>query len=203
MPSKLLVKPPSSKKLIIHDRQGRPVPARPRDDKPFMDFFKALPDFDEFKTALAMSEDPRFNLLLEQILDPANTGINYVVMARRANVTLAEMHNFWKEYNHHRGMIRMVGHMPDVMEDIAKDARSTVENCPSCHGAGEKDGIPCKRCNQTGEVRLPGDNNSRQLLFEALGYKQKGPLVAIQQNFDSGSLVEQTSKEIQKILQGN
>lgn len=208
MPSSASGKPKKPKKVFRYDEPkrlgGRKVPLQATHDKPFMNFFASLPDFEEFKTALAVCEDPRFNCLLEAILDPRNQNTSYVRLARLQGITLPEINDYWRNYNHHRGMVRMVAHLPEVMEDVAKDSKSTADECPRCSGSGlTKAKTICVRCNGQGTIRVAGDNNSRQILFEALGYTKKhGPLVAIQQNFEGGSLVDQSSREIQKILQG-
>ena len=58
---------------------------------------------------------------------------------------------------------------PAIMEDVALDARSRMETCKGCQGEGTVNTRRCPQCEGEGLTRVPGDHQSRKLLFQTLG----------------------------------
>ena len=93
------------------------------------------------------------------------------------------------------------------MMDVTEDSLSKMMCCPRCDGLKQvqidKDtSRECPVCKGVGEIRVPGDADARNLLFEAMKLTGRGAVtVAIQQNFGQGSLEEELQLT-QKIVMG-
>jgi len=81
--------------------------------------------------------------------------------------------------------------MPKILEDTAIDAQTRVVTCSMCDGEGkvgsdsavnrQRIGV-CSTCHGDGKVRLLGDKDSRQLMFETAGLRKGGAVQAVQVN---------------------
>jgi hypothetical protein len=113
---------------------------------------------------------------------------------RKFNISLHEAQCLYTDHMRYQGLLRMSSQVPQVMADVAEDAKSRMRVCPRCDGEkvvestrGNKRGRRvCPDCKGTGEVRVIGDKHARDLVFESMKLTgQKGPLVAINQDFGS------------------
>lgn len=175
-----------------------PLPAKP--PKPLEVFLEAVGK-DELLLALEQSDKVPLIEVAKSLCDPAVTILG---ACKKHKVTLMDLVSCFQEFKHAEGIIRMMNHVPQVLEDVAIDAKSKTEPCPRCDASGlepNTDETPCKLCRGQGEVRVKGDDTARQLLFEAQGLKgKKAPTVAIQQNFGGGVSLEETLSMTQKLL---
>jgi hypothetical protein len=190
------------------DKSGRLTPEQPSRDVPMRTFIENVPP-DEFTECLEASTDPKFQQFLDARCDPGFKHLGFAALCRRLGITLHEMDDLWRNHQLSRGMIRMMTHVPRVLEDVAIDAESRDEVCPRCDG--EKVVIndnnvsrPCPVCENTGKVRVPGDRAARDLVFESVGLTGKRggpPMVAIQQNFGLDSGLEDVLLNTTKLLE--
>jgi len=166
--------------------------------------------------------DPKWLQLQYQLVHPKTRNTKFSTLCRRFDIQLPDLLDFWRNWKTNSGTIRMMEHLPQVMEDVAVDSKSRTETCPDCAGEGfvkaseereeTEDQViireihkPCKRCYGRGAVRVMGNRHARDQLFEMAGLtsktaKGKAPMVAIQQNFGSGELPD-TVQKISKILE--
>ncbi len=110
---------------------------------------------------------------------------------------MQEVANLMKDTAIAEGTVRMMLHLPQVMEDVGEDAKTKKRTCSACKGTGrirlkDEDGNEtedtemCLNCEGTGTVREIGDKHARDLMFESGGLTNvKVPLIS--QNFDMRS----------------
>jgi hypothetical protein len=172
------------------DRYGRKVPMDPGHDKPMARFAETI-DQEALSSFLDTSGNDRYETLMILMQDPAYAGLKFATLCKKANVTLHEMQEIYANGMRQVALLRMSNALPDLMADVAEDARTRQETCPRCDGFGF---IPykevtreCPMCHGKLTVRRVGDKQARELVFEsAKMIRQSGPMVAIQQNFNSG-----------------
>jgi hypothetical protein len=145
-------------------------------DSIYADFLEKLP-LDELRAALSQSESPGAIRFLAALEDPSRAQTRLVTLARSSGLSLGEMTRIWREGRLVEAMGIMIDAAPAIAADIVEDAKSHSACCPRCDGAGViqisrqngLDWIQCTNCNGTGAVRKPGDGQSRDLLFKAIG----------------------------------
>ena len=191
----------------IKDRDGRLMPARADQDLEMRGFIESVKELglgEGFHDCLADQDEQKYKSLRALMFDVRYKNWSFQAKCRQAKVTLSDLHNIWKDYNLHKGLIRMATHTPKVMEDVAVDAQSRIVNCIKCNALGvigEAEDQPCPDCFGEGKIRVAGDSESRKLMFETMGMTgKKGPMVAIQQNFGSGESLESLVGTAQKLL---
>lgn len=180
-------------------------------------FFNAV-GRDEMIQALQASEDPRIAQTVRLLMDVRP--ITVVEACRKTKTTMADLVDAFHKYQVNEGTVRMMRHIPKVMEDVAEDAKSKSEPCMRCDSHGcvpmpedsplileeQPEWVPpgwrvCPQCHGRKEVRVPGDKLARELVFEAVGLTgKKAPAVAIQQNFGQPNSIEQSTLMTQKLL---
>jgi len=173
------------------DHSGREVPTVARKDVPLQRFSDNI-DKEKLSHFLENSGNDRFDTLMILMQDPAYATCNFTTLCRKANVTLHELQDLYTNGMRQLALLRMSNALPDIMADVAEDAKTRMENCPRCDGfmmLQQQDGSTreCPTCKGKGEIRRVGDKQARELMFESAKLiKQSGPLVAIQQNFGGG-----------------
>jgi hypothetical protein len=159
---------PASKK----DKNGLPVPVR-ADRDPAIQLFIENVSPANFDVALQVSGNERFHRLSEALRDPVYRKTSFGTLCRRFGVSLVDLVDLWRNHNLLLGQIRMLDHLPDIMEDIAEDSENREEPCPRCDGVGhvmrESGAAPCPVCHGAGKVSVPGDAHARRLFFEIIG----------------------------------
>ena len=158
---------------------------------------------DELMEALEFSPKERLQALRAAMLDP-KPGSSFKRNCAKYEVNLTDLVECCSDLQRARGVVAMLKHLPQVMEDVAIDAKSQTVYCQKCDGGGVifvKDSDPkqCPQCKGKKEVRVPGDKDARNLVFEASNLKGRQAKVQIQQNFGSPS-VEDSINMVQKIL---
>jgi hypothetical protein len=196
------------------------APARNKEKETAMSRILASMSREEFAEAVEMAsaadpENTRLDTFLRALVDPAYRSVSIKNLTRQFGISLLQVHDIWRESRMHHGMMRMLNHVPDILEDTAVDARSTMGVCPRCDGIGTvmpettaKDEVPsvrsCPECEGKQKVRRPGDKVARELVFESIGLtgKRGGPLVAIQNNMATESGLEEVLVSTQKLIMG-
>jgi len=164
-------------------------------------------DKQTLEDALAFSDDARFQRFLSIWQSPDGLKRSAASIAQTCGIRLDEFVKFYQNSAVQRGMVRMSEHLPQVLEDVAVDAKSKYVMCETCGGEGEisdkkgKNERVCPTCKGKGEVRKVGDSDSRKLVFESIGLTGKrGPMVAIQQNFEGLQPLEDVTVAVNKAL---
>ncbi len=129
---------------------------------------------DEMVGALYSSSDERAVRLLQMRGDPAFAHFSLAKLCQRVGLTTIDLLNAFRNFQVLRGIIEMSRVAPEVMANVAEDARSRMETCKGCQGKGMIDTRRCPQCEGEGQVRVPGSHRARKLLFEALGLIGKG-----------------------------
>ena len=182
---------PGSQNNQDHDKHGRKLSPLTRKDVPMRRFSDTV-NREQLQDFLSSSGNERYETLFLLMQDPAYSGLAFGTLCKKAGVTLHEMHSLYTDGQRQLALLRMSNALPDLMADVAEDARTTMESCPRCDGfgfiktayGGTRD---CPTCEGKLKVRRIGDRQARDLIFEAAKLtKQSGPLVAIQQNFGGG-----------------
>lgn len=168
-------------------------------------FAENVPE-DLFTAALESSTDPKFVNFLAARINPLYKNHSLASLARKFNVTLADLDDLYRNYQLHVGMVRMMEHVPQVLVDVAEDAKSRIVVCSRCDGEGKlldekQNQRECPVCNGIGRVRQSGDKAARDLVFESIGLiGKRGPMVAIQNNFGLDSGLEDTLLSTAKLI---
>jgi hypothetical protein len=180
---------------------------RPRANIAMRTFYEevSLPDF---KEALEMSQDPKLKMLLFAIGNPRLKMCSFAEICNRCNLTINDISTVWKNHQVYRGMLKMMNHMPQVMEDTAVDAKSKMVQCSQCAGIGKllevtvnkQENPICPTCHGDGKVRIIGDKDSRAFLFEAGGLKKGSPGTQVNVNVGSVPTMEQMVEDAEKAL---
>lgn len=188
------------RKPMPRDKHGRQLTREPSNDEPMRRFRENI---DVDKLALFMSEHDKYAAFIKALSDPDHARLTFATVCRKFGVSLHELQALYTDGMRHMGLLNMAARLPQVMEDVAEDSLSRQVVCPRCDGTcalldilerDEKTGKAtktkartCPVCNGDGTVRQVGDKHARDLVFESMKLTgQKGPMVAIQQNFGSG-----------------
>ena len=134
----------------------------------------------ELKMALEVSNDPRYNMLLAAINNPRLHSCSFSELCRKCRMSIQDVVEVWRNHMKTQGIVRIMGHMPDIMEDVAIDSRSRIVICDQCQGEGKLIGQTtnriqdpiCPACHGDGKLRLGGDKDARLLAFETVGLKK-------------------------------
>jgi hypothetical protein len=154
----------------------------------------------ELKDALAQSDSAKAKEFLAAICNPKYKNYSIARLAGKYGISPHAVAELWRKSKLSKGVMKMVAGIEIVAQDIVEDAKSQFIECEKCGGTGEidKDGDPdiCPACKGKGKWRKAGDSESRKLMFEAIGYRQRGaPLV--QQTFISGNHIESMVNEME------
>lgn len=196
----------TSKKLKKYD--GRSLANnRPRIDKAMKTFYNEV-DMPEFKAALEYSNDPKFQMLMFALGNPRLRGHSFAELCRRCQLSIIDITNLWRNHQVQRGMLRMMNHMPQVMEDTAEDAKAHVHTCTRCDGLGKLEGETinkrvnpvCPECHGDGKIRVIGDKDARALVFESAGLKKAPQGTQVNVNVGSGPSFDETIANAENAL---
>jgi len=154
----------------------------------------------ELKDALAQSDSAKAKEFLAAICNPKYRSYSIARLAGKYGISPHAVAELWRKSKLSKGVMKMVAGIEIVAQDIVEDAKTQFIECGKCGGTGEieKDEEPqvCPDCKGKGKWRKAGDAESRKLMFEAIGYRQRGaPLV--QQTFISGNHIESMVNEME------
>lgn len=188
---------------------------QPRHDKSFqiIDKFCTRPELAE---VLGVSDDGRVVRLVDYLLS-TNKGIqrrSLAKLAQMCDLSYAELLKAMSNARVAEGLLRMGKHIPEVMEDVAVDAKSKQVPCRDCKGTGEviarrtrgqaNTYKTCWACQGSGTIRQIGNAHARDLVYETIGMtNRKSPLFNVNVGVGSGVLPSTESEmgAIDKVLQ--
>lgn len=170
---------PKAKKYDGRAHSKDAVVSRQKVREALESFYKEvrMPDV---KQALEVSNDPRYNMLLAAINNPRFVNCSFAELCRKCRMSIQDVVEIWRNHMKTQGIVRMMGHMPDIMEDVAIDSKSKMVTCDTCQGQGVmhgrevnkiKDPI-CPVCHGDGTLRVQGDKDARLLAFETVGLRK-------------------------------
>lgn len=171
---------------------GRKVSRRSAADKPFRTLMDKIPRANLLRALAAKAQGSPYHKLF--VLMTTNNPLNYggpkpllSTLCKEAGVDMGMILNLFSDGQLAEGMVRTYTALPDVMGDVAEDARSRMRMCSRCGGTGNVEETVCAPCEGTGQVRVIGDKHARELLYKSVNLidKPRGPL--IEQNFDMRS----------------
>jgi len=174
------------------DKHFRPAPNQSHRDIPALRFWDTI-DRSQFELALSDNDkNDKYAAFLQALSDPTYARCSFPTLLRKFNISLHEAQTIYTDHMRHMGLLLLSSQLPEVMTDVAEDAKSHMKACPRCDGdkvvvftrGNKKARKKCPECKGTGEVRMIGDKHARDLVFESVGLtKKQGPLFAMQQNF--------------------
>lgn len=189
-------------------RAGAPSTKIARRDPMMRRFEKNVPR-DEVIEALShhMEANARVKHLVGMLLDPVYVDDAIGTLCSKVGLTLHEVMDFFRKTRLDEGLMRMYKHVPDILEDTAKDAKRQIKTCWKCFGGkkvkkSKNELVTCPECDGEGELMVKGDTDARKLVFEATGLTGKtSPLVAQQFNFGGVLPPEDHAKSVAKLME--
>lgn len=140
-----------------------------------------------------LMEDAELETFARALKDPEYQDYSFIALCRRFAVSLSRLQSLYTDGMRHLGLLRMSTELPQVMADVAEDAKSRMVPCNRCDGIGviktggtEEDGgaRECPVCKGGKTIRVTGDKHARDLMFESMKLTgQTSPLVSINQTF--------------------
>ena len=129
---------------------------------------------------LGRSADARVQHLVTDLLsnDPDSIRTSLAVLAERHGLNFHSISDEYTRLRKAEGFIRAAHHIPEIMEQVATDAKNRWEECPACKGLGEidsKDGIvkcPARGCVD-GRVYVQASVDHLKLMFDTFGLTGK------------------------------
>lgn len=185
----------------------------PRKDRIFRRLEASVPRA-ELTEALAAAgtSDEKAEMLMMMLMDPAFKRSSLPMLAKQCGLSYAAVLKIITNHRIDQGILKMSAHAPQVLEDIAIDAKSRLVPCPACKGVGtivkakDKEGGPidvetCWSCEGEGKLRKVGDADARKLLMETMGLTgKKGPLVVQQFNNGSAPTMDEAVSSVSEII---
>lgn len=171
------------------------------------------------ETIAALSQhtegNKRVEALVARLLDPEYRDVALGTLCERVGLSLHQLMDFYRKTKMDEGVMRVHKHVPDILEDTAKDALRSEESCWKCQGEGElltasddeddeeQTKSPCPECKGKGSIVVPGNTDARKLIFETIGLTGKrGPLIAQQFNLGGASdSQEDVMKSVHRLME--
>ena len=164
---------------------------------------------DELASALShhTEDNKSIGALVDRLLDPEYAKVSLGTLCQRSGTSLHQLMDLFRKTKMDEGLIRAFKHVPDMLEDTAKDALSKEESCWKCQGDKEitvdDETSPCPECKGKGITIVPGNTEARKLMFETTGLTGKrGPLIAQQFNLGGGAdSQEDVLKNVHRLME--
>lgn len=171
----------------------------------------------EIAYALQLNDDPMIRQVGDMLTDHGWRNSSLAVICKNTGIGWAKIACAIKDVKKGEGEIRMAMHLPQIMEDTARDALSVEEACLKCETTGQvttetkskEDGKEvihretkiCGFCFGRGRIRRSGDNNARKLVFETASLTGKtSPVIDNRSmNINLGDGLEDTLKALRKV----
>ncbi len=130
----------------------------------------ALVPKEQWKEVLGyFPENAKAAKLLALLADPFFNRATLGKLSVMSGLSTAELTLFFNNSRKQEGIVRMSQKLPDIMEETADDALSSLAPCERCGGEGQKKDKPCKSCEGKGFVKVKGDLDNRKLVLEMAG----------------------------------
>lgn len=190
------------------DKHKRRMPDNPIADLPARRFWSNI-DREQLELALSSVPD-KYDAFLNALHDPTLMRASTPTLMRKFNISLHELQLLYTDHMRQLGLLKMSSDLPQVMSDVADDAKNKLILCPRCEGTKvvestkgkKKIQRTCPSCEGVGRVLAQGDKHARDLMFESMKLtKLGGPLVAIQQNFGDNSNLDSKMESQLKLTQ--
>lgn len=173
---------------------------------------RTLKNYDKLELAetleQVMAEDPKMQAFVQLLTDATRQNTGIARLAEQCGLSFQAVMDGFRRAKLGEGTLRMFHHVPEVMEQVAQDAKAKMVTCPKCDGlrvVPQRDimgqvvmeavegkpqpvGRECPTCKGAGEVEKSGDPDARKLVFETAGLiGKRGPMVVQQFNSLDGS----------------
>src|SRR5215470_15559342 len=112
---------------VKRDKHLRPTPNQAHRDIPARLFWNNI-DREEFEYALTGND--KYSTFLQALHNPNYSRCSFATLLRKFNISLHEIHGLYTDHMRFLGLLRMSNQLPDVMEDVAEDAKSHFQVCP-------------------------------------------------------------------------
>lgn len=146
-------------------------------------------------------ENAKAAQLLMLLADPTCNRLTLGKLAVRAGLSTADLTLFFNNSRKQEGIVRMSQKLPDIMEETAEDALSSLVPCERCGGEGQRKDKPCRSCEGEGFVKVKGDLDNRKLVLEMAGLiGKRAPGQAIQINVGGSQSLETRVGLAQQLL---
>ena len=143
------------------------------------------------------SPDPRVQKLVSDLHTPTHDILSIARLAERHGLNYHDLSDEYTRLRKSEGFIRAAHHIPEIMEQVAEDAKNKWIECDTCHGAGQIDSkkgiVPCTaRGCVDGKVYVPASIDHLKLMFNTFGLtKADGGGVNV--NMDMRKMVQHES----------
>lgn len=141
-----------------------------------------------FTTMLLKSGDPAFTNLLRDL--EADPDCSVATMLKHHGINYRMLVNAFRQVQEDESLMRTYDELPNIMDDIVRDARSQYRKCSRCKGTKvitEDDcEVECPHCDGKGKVYVMGDVKSRDQILTAVGLGGKGLQINTQVNTIGG-----------------
>ena len=146
-------------------------------------------------------ENAKAAKLLALLANPLFNRATLGKLSVMSGLSTAELTLFFNNSRKQEGIVRMSQKLPDIMEETAEDALSSLVPCERCGGEGQRKNEPCKSCEGKGFVKVKGDFDNRKLVLEMAGLIGKRvPGQAIQINVGGSQSLETRVGLAQQLL---
>jgi len=135
-----------------------------------------------------LSDKPAIQALASDAMNPIFKRTSFAALAERHALNIHMLSDEFKAIMRSDGLMRAAQHLPEIIEQVAVDAKGRDVKCKACKGAGTiarvvagKDGEadteerdPCERCDGKGVIYQLGDADRLKMIFETFGLTGKG-----------------------------
>lgn len=180
---------------------------------------------EEVALVLRLSDSEKMRFLAQHALDPIHDRTSFATLCDKFNVSYKQVAEAYKTVKQSEGLLRAASHLPDLMEQVAVDAKSKTEQCFPCSGTGhvldatadakakkeaeergeEHEPVTrvCTVCKGIGKVYIPGEVERLKLVFDMIEPRVKaGVNVTIDQRGQNAS-IDDLRGSISGIIEGN
>jgi hypothetical protein len=128
-----------------------------------------------------LSDKPAIQALARDAMDPLFKRTSFAALAERNALNIHMLSDEFKAIMRSDGLMRAAQHLPEIIEQVAVDAKSRDQACKVCNGTGmiestigKKKSRECVVCEGRGTKYVLGDIDRLKLLFETFGLSGKG-----------------------------
>jgi len=169
-------KPQKSKCTSANSKPGENAASTRRTpNRAVPDPVEAVAQIPELAEVLKISDDPRVRRFLAVLATPRYRNYKPATLARKFGLTPDEFANIWRDHALRMATFRALKALPQVVEDLIREAKPTMTACPRRGGSGEiaTTGVVCLDCEGSGKARQPGNPHAIDLLFQLVGNPPK------------------------------
>lgn len=114
------------------------------------------------------STDKRFKQIAKDLVNPYWADVCTSEICQRNDVDLNALVERWRDHHQTVGMMQLFEALPRFAEDLIRDCRTKVVECPNCKMLDAHLRTSCHRCMGQGVIEIPGDEASRYLFSDIL-----------------------------------